>query len=66
MDDELKLFLEAKVDSVSRLITDVKDSLEREIHTRFDGIDARLDAIDARLETAGWMASWRPNKPRAS
>jgi chromosome segregation ATPase len=43
-----------RMEQLIRLITEMKESLEREIHTlaiRLDTIDTRLDRIDVRLDT---------------
>ena len=57
MDAELRQYLDgiegrmnAKFEHVVALVTDVKESLEREMNARFDAVDARFDAQANRLD----------------
>ena len=58
MDTELRQFLDAmegrinaNVQHVVTLVTDVKESLEREMNARFGEVHRRFDAVDARFDT---------------
>jgi hypothetical protein len=47
-------------ENLAQLITDVKESLEREIRQGFAQVNARLDAQAARLERQG--ANWQTGR----
>lgn len=57
MDPELKQYLDDREARMIQLLIDIKESLERqmdtrfgEVNQRFDAMDARFDAVDARFD----------------
>jgi hypothetical protein len=50
MDTELKQYLDGMEARSVRLLTDIKESLERQMNTRFEEVARRFDAVDARFE----------------
>ena len=52
MDDDVKQYLDGKFESAARLVTEVKESLEREIHTGIETLQTRFDA--QALRCCGW------------
>jgi hypothetical protein len=50
VDQELKQHLEAMESRIVRLVTEVKESLERQSNTGFENVASRLDAQATRLD----------------